>query len=277
MKMTEKELRSLIELTPNSERNLKRLYHLLNASAEAKIGVFGKYNHGKSTLLNAICNDEIFKAADKRETTQIKEAKARGVVWVDTPGLDADIEGNDDQKARKTAFEIADVLFLVHNVAAGELDKYELALYRQLMSQDKNYRKKLVLVLTQIDQLPDIEREQVVSEIKKQLPELMIFPVSSVRFTRGMKENKQAFINKSGMLALLDHVETIKSQISSLRKKEISRLKMKAELDLTEQIEYVNKEYSGLVHNSNAAFKKFKKDIVNTKKRIATRSKELNI
>ena len=44
---------------------------------------------------------------------------------------------------------------IVHNAKAGELDKAELNLYQRLMRQDKNYKAKMILVLTHMEQLTE--------------------------------------------------------------------------------------------------------------------------
>jgi GTPase Era involved in 16S rRNA processing len=52
---------------------------------EPRIAVFGKFNHGKSTLLNTLTGEDIFKVADIRETTKISEHLHNGIIWVDIP------------------------------------------------------------------------------------------------------------------------------------------------------------------------------------------------
>lgn len=278
MNFTKMELDWLVNLIPSSERNIKRLYQLVNAPDEAKIAVFGKYNHGKSTLLNAICGKEIFKAADKRETTIIQEHSHNGVIWVDTPGLDADTHSEDDGKAMDVAFEIADFIFLVHNIKSGELDKYEMDVYRKLMRQDKNYRKKLFLVLTQIDQLAgEDDQQRVFNKIEEQIPELELFPVSSVRYMRGIKENKDKFVELSGMNKLLEHIQTLKYELQLLRKQEIKRLKIKANLELNDLISSEKKKSTSLTHEVEKSHSEFKTSIFQSQQQIAKYAEQLGI
>ena len=42
------------KLVPALEQEAKRLQVILDSSENVQIAVFGKYNHGKSTLLNAL-------------------------------------------------------------------------------------------------------------------------------------------------------------------------------------------------------------------------------
>src|SRR5690554_1073232 len=126
------QLAGLEALLPSSRANLRRLSKLISSSDIPRIAVFGKYNHGKSTLLNALIGREVFKVADKRETLTVSELIHEGVAWIDTPGLDADVQGDDDKLAKGAAMELADILCLVHNVKTGELDNSELKIYKQL-------------------------------------------------------------------------------------------------------------------------------------------------
>ena len=83
-----------IAVVPTAERALRRLNHLIRSTDEPpRIAVRGKYNHGKSMLLNALVGTDHFKVADKRETMARSEYEHDGVVWVDTPGLAADPAG----------------------------------------------------------------------------------------------------------------------------------------------------------------------------------------
>ena len=215
-----------IKLIPNQdiEVKIKRLKFLKEEAKEVRIAVFGKYNHGKSTLLNALVGQEIFKAADKRETIKNTEYKYNNIIWIDTPGLDADIQSKDDEKAMEGAFKLADVILLVHSMKAGELDKNEMLLYQRLISKDTHYAEKLFLILTQADQLVDSEYRQVLNKINLQLNNVDIFPVSAVRYLKGITAKQEQFIKMSAMQPLLEKIEKIKGKIYEIRKNEITEL-----------------------------------------------------
>lgn len=57
-----------------------------------KIMVYGIYNSGKSTLINAILKEERAKMADRPQTDSIDEYDAGNYILVDAPGVDAPIE-----------------------------------------------------------------------------------------------------------------------------------------------------------------------------------------
>ncbi|MDN3562084.1 GTPase [Vreelandella neptunia] len=270
-------LSQLEALLPSSRANLRRLSVLLSSSEQPKVAVFGKYNHGKSTLLNALIGQEIFKVADKRETLSVSEFIHDDVTWIDTPGLDADVSGEDDRRAMKAALESADILCLIHNVKAGELDRSEMQLYQQLMRQDSNYRSKLVLVLTQIDQVTPEDLEQVVSEIRSQLPDLQISKVSALRYTRGIHEDKNGFIKASGILEFLSYLNTLKGDVVELRQKEAQRLIRKARVELTELINDRKNSLRSATSNMEKYKKGFWFDVENARNKIVDRAVKLDL
>lgn len=249
------------KVVPTSEKNLSRLVFLTEQAQDVRVAVFGKYNHGKSTLLNAIIGQEIFKAADRRETTEVREYKHEDIIWVDTPGLDADVHGEDDRRAREGAFKVSDFLFLVHSVKTGELDKYEARLYRDLMKQDKNYQKKMFLILTQIDQLEKVDLERVIGRIKEQFHDLKVIPVSATRYMRGISENKPVFVEKSGMAQLFDLIKELDGNIEALRSHERKRLIDKVKLELEEKRKEAEKSLEDLHYRITKQYKNFNADL----------------
>lgn len=57
-----------------------------------RIMVYGIYNSGKSTLINALCKKEVAETADRPMTSQISEYDRGDYTLVDSPGVDAPIE-----------------------------------------------------------------------------------------------------------------------------------------------------------------------------------------
>lgn len=232
------DVRRFVAIVPTSEPDLRRLNYMHRAGeAPPRIAVLGKYNHGKSALLNALVGTDHFKVADKRQTLAISEYEHEGVVWVDTPGLDADPTESDDREARKAAFEIADFLFLVHQVTAGELDKYEISAFMQLANQDRNYREKMALVLTKIDDTDPDEVSKVTNECRAQLQknlelrELDVMAVSAVRY----QDSDLRVRARSRMDDLFARVERLKADTAPRRSREWSRLTDRVLIELREK------------------------------------------
>ncbi|WP_290536743.1 GTPase [Alcanivorax sp.] len=271
------DLAMLEALLPSSKQNLRRISAMMEGGECPKIAAFGKYNHGKSTLLNALVGKEVFKVADKRETTEVSEFNHDSVIWIDTPGLDADVQGVDDKRAMTAALESADILCLVHNVKAGELDRSEMQLYRKLMKQDRNYSGKMMLVLSQIDQVTPENLEDVENEIRRQLPDLQIFSVSSLRYTRGIQEGKDGFIKASGMKEFLEFLEELKNNIGDTRRREGLRLVRKARVELKEMINHRNADLESAVVNLEKHEKDFWSDFDVARKKIMKRTEDLGL
>lgn len=59
---------------------------------KSKVMVYGIYNSGKSTLINALCKEEVAEMADRPMTDQITEYDRGDYVLVDSPGVDAPIQ-----------------------------------------------------------------------------------------------------------------------------------------------------------------------------------------
>lgn len=57
-----------------------------------KVMVYGIYNSGKSTLINALMKQEVAEMADRPMTDQISEFDRGEYVLVDSPGIDAPIQ-----------------------------------------------------------------------------------------------------------------------------------------------------------------------------------------
>jgi small GTP-binding protein len=262
---------------PSSKANIRRLLVLISTGKQPKIAVFGKYNHGKSTLLNALIGQEIFKVADKRETIAVSDFSHDGVTWIDTPGLDADVHGEDDRRAMEAALESADILCLVHNVKAGELDRREMQLYKQLMRQDSNYRSKLVLVLTQIDQVNPEDLNQVLKKIDEQLPDLNVSKVSALRYVRGIEEQKPGFVKASGIPEFLAYLKSLKVEVAQLRKKEGKRLVRKARVEINELINDRKKALASAISNVETFENGFERDIQRAGKKVLDHAKKLGL
>jgi GTP-binding protein EngB required for normal cell division len=57
-----------------------------------KVMVYGIYNSGKSTLINALCREEVAEMADRPMTDQISQYDRGDYLLIDSPGVDAPIE-----------------------------------------------------------------------------------------------------------------------------------------------------------------------------------------
>ena len=82
-----------------------------SGAAIPRIMVFGTYNAGKSTLINALVGEEVARVADHPETDRVTSYPWRGFLLDDTPGIDAPIEH--EQVTRKHLDASDAVLFVL--------------------------------------------------------------------------------------------------------------------------------------------------------------------
>lgn len=211
----------ILLVIPNQAHVLARLKKLLSGQNEPTITVIGKYNHGKSRLLNELIGTDIFSVADKRETIQLAEHFHHQIRWLDAPGLDADVAAVDDDYAFEAVWTQADIRLFVHSVREGELDAAENKLLKQLIEDVQYSQRQTLLVLTQIDQMPDqTVLEQIKTSIAKQIPEINALPVSATRHCQGIEQSKNLLVEKSGILPLREALERAIAQVPVARQHE---------------------------------------------------------
>ncbi|WP_025270204.1 GTPase [Hippea sp. KM1] len=245
-------------LVPIASEDLKKLKHLLeNMEKNRKpvVAAIGLYNHGKSSILNALIDDldnRTFKVADKRETKRIEIKDMDDFVYMDTPGIDA--REDDDRRVLDAVMDIDAILF-VHNPSTGELASKEvefLHLIRKSFKDVREFADRTIFVLSRIDELEEGEVERVKNKIKSQIKEYLgadiyIKEVSAKRYFKGVKENKNIFIEKSGIVSLMDAIFTI--------------IRLNADKMMASKKEKVIKTIDSIISNLNRRAKKLYKEV----------------
>ncbi|SDF96704.1 MULTISPECIES: GTPase [Rhodanobacteraceae] len=210
---------------PKHAHEIDRLMALLQSGAPPVVTVVGKYNHGKSSLLNELIGSEIFAVADVRTTVELQPHGTETAQWLDAPGLDADVTGSDDQKAALAADFRGDIRLFVHSVKEGELDAEELRLFREYWADDKATGRKTLLVLSQADQVPDgAVLTKVCDTITGQVEGYPHTLVSSTRHQKGRMEQKNLLVDHSGIPALQRVIERAVEGVKSARRVEAATL-----------------------------------------------------
>ncbi|SAK89297.1 GTPase Era [Caballeronia hypogeia] len=213
----EQAARKVIEVLPHRAHDLARLEASRNGNPPV-VTVIGKYNHGKSRLLNELIGAETFSVADRRETVRLSDTVHQGVRWLDAPGLDADVGTEDDRHALHAAWLASDIRLFVHAAKEGELDAKELALLAELRADGERTQRQTFFVLSQIDQLADeAELHRVSDAIRAQVPDVMLNAVSSTRHRKGVEEGKNLLLERSGMPALRAALDTALSRVPHAR------------------------------------------------------------
>src|SRR5690625_3859603 len=170
---------NLLAVMPEHQEKIQRMQLLMDQERLPTITVVGKYNHGKSSLLNALVGESHFAVADKRQTRSLERAVADGVCWLDAPGLDADIQSEDDAHAHQAAWLEGDVRLFVHAAREGELDAAEQNLLLRLLQDEKDSQRAVIFVLSQSDQVASDETlTGIINNIQAQAPEVQPIEIS---------------------------------------------------------------------------------------------------
>ena len=201
------------------------------------ITCMGLYNHGKSSLLNALIKDfdeETFKTADVRETITSKSFEYGKINYIDTPGLNA--EEYDDKRVYDAVKE-SDINIFVHTVTTGAFVEKEIEFLNKIKNNWENpldFINRTIFVLSKVDNIEDekdIDLE--IDKMKEQINEIfninpLILPVSALRYKKGNIENKNILIKRSN-LQLLEHIineliEKFKQSILETRKERLQNI-----------------------------------------------------
>lgn len=237
--MLDNAVHDILSVMPNQTGHLARLRRLILVGNYPTITVIGKYNHGKSRLLNELIGTDIFSVADKRETVNLTEHLHDNVRWLDAPGLDADVAAIDDDYAFDAVWTDADIRLFVHSIREGELDATEHQLLQQLIQDIEYNQRQTILVLTQIDQISDQEIfEHIKQLIASQIPQLNALPVSATRHRQGIENSKSLLVEKSGIVTLRTALECAIDQVPSARLYE----KAKRFVDMRHQLDQLKLE-----------------------------------
>ena len=224
-------LRLVLEGAGVANADIQQLEEALTAYQSAKarsehktpqVVCTGVYNTGKSTLLNTLLGeDERFPTGDIPTTKVLARAEADGVVYIDTPGLNA---AEEDDQETQSAYESADFILFVSNAQSGGVSEAEA---RWLQHLEKRYtadslKKRLIYVLTHCgqvepEQLPDIERK-FRSDLEKAIgfvPE-QIFCVDSILYQQGREQGEPILVEVSGVSGLHEYLKGWISDIDKL-------------------------------------------------------------
>ena len=220
--MRKQAARDVLAVLPDRANDLARLRILVDGD-EPVVTVIGKYNHGKSSLLNELIGRDAFAVFDRRETVSLADDVHRGVRWLDAPGLDADVGTADDRHALQAVWLRSDIRLFVHAAKEGELDEKETALFAELSSDGARTRRQTFFVLSQVDQLADdVELDKVCKAIGGQVPGAELNVVSSMRNRKALEGGKKLLLEKSGIPALRAALHSALERVPQARAHEVA-------------------------------------------------------
>lgn len=254
---------AVLKVLPHYDLKIQRLEKLAVPGALPVVTVVGKYNHGKSSLLNTLMGQQQFTVADKRETRSLSQVDHEGIRWIDAPGLDADVHEVDDSHAEQALWVESDVRLFVHAAKEGELDKSELELQYQLVDDELTSQRQSLFVMTQVDQVEsDADMQAITDILSQQLDGRTIYPVSSMRYNRGVERDQEIFIQNSGIPTLTDALYTILKQVPAARAHEQQHYLSEMTAELADKHAFTQSRYHELHNKANETEASFMHDML---------------
>lgn len=187
--------------------------------------IYGTYNAGKSTLLNALYGqDELAKTGDAPETKEVHEYKYNGYTIFDTPGLNA--RSDDDIVTKEHLDKSEVILFVLSN--NGSLE--EEYVYDKI-SEVVRAKKPIIIVLNNKSGIDpnSVETIELINKVGENLRKIgdrhgiekieskvSICMVNAKTALKGKLENKKLILKKSNILELEKMIEKLLSEAGSL-------------------------------------------------------------
>ena len=149
------------------------------------VGVIGRANAGKSTLVNVLVGEKVAIVSPKPQTTRdaimgVLTKESYQIVFVDTPGLykAKNALSQSMMKTTQTTARDVDLILFVHDGHAG-LSEEDIALIKRYSSGDI----PMLIAYTKIDIMP---KERIPEDVKKMFDEGIecdVYPVSARKGT----------------------------------------------------------------------------------------------
>ena len=189
---------------PSATPAIRKMVAARKASAAATIMVYGVYNAGKSTLINALLGAEQAQVADTPETYKIQGYRWGDFEILDTPGIDA--PQAHEQVTREQLYGADVVIFVVNPLGVVE-EEATLSALLELVARNK----QIFLVLNRKNPLEPLEAERIKDQLRERLqqmaqarglpPVLQAIPILEVNARSALKaklEHKGNLLQNSG-------------------------------------------------------------------------------
>jgi len=185
--------------------------------------IYGVYNAGKSTLLNAIFGKEVASVSDAPETDKVKGYEYNGYTIYDTPGINAPIEHEKITQNHLKKSEL--IIFVLSNDGSFE----EVYIYEKI-SEIIKANKPLLLVMNNKAgiKVNSIEEKEIYSKIEKNLRKMAkiqeineiekkidICLVDAKKAFKAKSESKKLLLKNSNILELEKKIKEMLKESSS--------------------------------------------------------------
>lgn len=189
---------------PSATPAIRKMMESRKASAAATIMVYGVYNAGKSTLINALLGAELAQVADTPETYRIQGYRWGDFEILDTPGIDA--PQAHEQVTRAQLYGADVVIFVVNPLGVVE-EEATLSALLELVERNK----QIFLVLNRKNPLEPLEAERIKDQLRERIQQmararglpqvLQAIPILEVNARSALKaklEHKNNLLQNSG-------------------------------------------------------------------------------
>ncbi len=194
------------QLITKITRVLKRLIDSFATGNVIKNGIpvaiVGEPNVGKSTLLNALLNEERAIVSDIAGTTRdsIEDEISIGGIgfrFIDTAGIRETIDVIEGLGIKKTFEKIAQAQVVIFLIDAFQIQSSAFGVqgsgFEIEMIKDKYPQKKLIIVANKVDQLSETERQQLKSSLGSLKGSSLL--LLSAKANQGVEELQQLLLN----------------------------------------------------------------------------------
>jgi tRNA modification GTPase len=235
------DLRKLLSLSQKTIRKLIDSFALGNViKTGIPIAIVGEPNVGKSTLLNALLNEDKAIVSDIAGTTRDAiedEINIEGVRFrlIDTAGIRETtdtIEGMGIQRSYSKAEQSKLVLYLLDATQINTKPRIMHCLMRIQIMREKFPDKPLVVVINKIDQISGLEHAELTKSIQKNAPGIFLISLSA-KSGNGVEELKTALVEsfKSGALSNDDSIVSNARHYDALQKAYASLMEVQSGIE----------------------------------------------
>ena len=193
-----------------------------------RIMVYGIYNSGKSTLVNAICEEKVAEVADRPMTDRITEYDAGKYILVDSPGVNAPMQHEEIADRHLEGCHM--ILFVVSSKGLfedrvnyqkmGNLIQKELPFYiilnerAEALPPKEQREERREVERRHIEELNEIKRKIIknlesysgVADVKEKYDVIML---NAKRAWDGVEKKKENLIKNSRISDLLGRIDSI--------------------------------------------------------------------
>lgn len=199
---------------------IESIFEEKKQNPNVSIMVYGVYNAGKSTLINALAGEEVAEVADIPKTDKTTEYQCGAFKILDTPGIDAPIEH--EEVAKDQLVKADAVIFVVNPMGVAE----EQRTLDELLKLVKD-GKKVFLVFNEKNKLKEEDYIHLKEQTYKILQEMATkygmdrilnkIPISKINAKTALKgrlENKHGLLQSSGFTAFEKELNDFINSIS---------------------------------------------------------------